>query len=35
MRSHSSLLVITRDIKPDTASIRKVDTRSQQANANT
>ena len=34
MRSHSPWAVITRDIKPDTASIRKVDTRSQQANVN-
>lgn len=31
MRSHPSWVVITRDINPDTASIRKVDTRSQQA----
>ena len=35
MRSHSSWVVITCDIKPDTASIHKVDTLSQQANANT
>ena len=34
MRSHSPWVVITRDIKPDTASIRKVDTRSQQENVN-
>ena len=34
MRSHPSWVVNTCDIKPDIASIRKVDTRSQQANVN-
>lgn len=34
MRSHSPWVVIAHDIKTDTASIHKVDTRSQQANVN-